>query len=68
MPAVALAVAVTLARPLASVTAELALSVALAPDDGALKSIVAPGSGVLAKFSVNRATSGALKGWLTSVL
>ena len=37
MPAVALAVAVTLARPLASVTAELALSVALAPDDGALK-------------------------------
>ena len=49
MPAVALAVAVTLARPLASVTAEPALSVALAPERGAMKPIVAPGSGALAK-------------------
>ena len=68
MPAVALAVAVTVARPLVSVTAESALSVALAPDDGALNPIVAPGSAALAKLSVNRATSGTLKSWLASVL
>ena len=52
VPAIALAVAVTLAWPLVPVTAEPALSEALAPDDGAVKSIVAPGSGALAKSSV----------------
>ena len=68
LPAVALAVAVMLAWPFASVTAELALSVALAPDASAPKLIVTPGSGSLSKFSVNSATSGELKAWLTIVV